>query len=158
MDALVAYAAESGFEVCAQELREFRENSRKFLEARMKKAERKKAQLTPGAKALYEMMALSETDSEVRERLEALGADVTCEELIAYGREKGFIFDEQDLDAVGNDILEPSDELSEEELELVAGGTTLVVAFIVAGFIVAGVGIGLFVGGVWAVVKTVAKG
>ena len=29
------------------------------------------------------------------------------------------------MDAVGKDILEPSDELSEEELEMVAGGTTV---------------------------------
>ncbi|MCL2069234.1 MAG: Nif11 family protein, partial [Oscillospiraceae bacterium] len=38
MDALSAYARESGFEVSAQELREFRESTLKFLEAQIKKA------------------------------------------------------------------------------------------------------------------------
>ena len=139
MDALVAYARESGFEVSAQELLELRENSRKLLESRMKKAEAQKAGQTPGVQAIYAMMALAETDSEVAKKLEALvgDEDVTRAELIAYGKEKGFIFDEQDLDAVGRDILEPSDELSEEELELVAGGTTSVLfGVIVVGAIV----------------------
>ena len=122
MDALAAYAQESGFSVSAQELQSFRENSLKFLEAKMKKAEEQKAAQSPGVQAIYALMALAETDSEVARQLEAMGPDVTRAELIAFGKEKGFIFGEGDLDAVGKDILEPSDELSEEELELVAGG------------------------------------
>ena len=36
---------------------------------------------------------------------------------------KEFFVTERDIQAVGEDILEPSDELSDEELELAAGGT-----------------------------------
>ena len=56
MDALSAYARECGFEVSAQELIEFRESTLKFLEARIKKAEAQKAELTPGVKAVYALM------------------------------------------------------------------------------------------------------
>jgi predicted ribosomally synthesized peptide with nif11-like leader len=42
--------------------------------------------------------------------------------IIAYGRELGFEFDEKDLEELGSNVLEQSDELSEEELEMVSGG------------------------------------
>ena len=90
----------------------------------MNKGIEQRAELTPCAKAFYAMLKLAETNEEVREQLERMAQDTTREELIAYGKEKGFIFDEQDLEAVSKDILEPTDELNEEELEKVAGGTT----------------------------------
>ena len=77
--------------------------------------------LSPGAKEFYAFMKLADTNDEMALRLVEL-ANSTPEELIAFGAEKGFAFDKQDMLAVGKDILEPSDELSEEELELVAGG------------------------------------
>ncbi|MCL2069232.1 MAG: Nif11-like leader peptide family natural product precursor [Oscillospiraceae bacterium] len=152
-DAISAYAQECGFEVSAQELGQLRENSRKFIEARMKKAEAQKAQLTPGVQALYALMELAETDSEVAKELEALGPDVTRAQLIAYGKEKGFVFGEQDLDDVGKDALDQSEELSDEELELVAGGTTAVAGFVIAGILIAGAVTGAFVISVWALVS-----
>ena len=144
VDALAAYAMESGFEVSASKLREFREDSMRLLEPKLKKAEQARASGTPGTQAFYALLELAETDSETASRLEELSTG-TRADLIAYGREKGFIFDEQDLDAVGNDILEPSEELSEEELELVAGGTTAAaVAFVFIGMAIV---LGVFIGG-----------
>jgi len=77
--------------------------------------------------------------------------------------EKGFTFNEQDMQAVGKDILEPSDELSDEELEMAAGGTTAIAVFLlIAGVAVAtgalvgaavGAGVGAAVVGVTAAVK-----
>ena len=123
VDALVAYAKECGFDLNRDELRAYQERQRKLMEAKIKKGAAQKSALPPGAKAFYSLLELGETDEEVREQLERLARDTTREELIAYGKEKGFIFDERDLDAVGKDILELHDELSEEELEMVAGGT-----------------------------------
>ena len=124
MDALAAYARELGYDVFAQELREYRKVTIGRLEDRVKKA--RQEQSGPGAQALLALIELGETDSEVAKRLEELG-DATREEFIAYGREKGFVFNEQDLDEVGKNILQPTDELSDEELEMVAGGTSGIV-------------------------------
>ena len=90
-------------------------------------------------RAFCALLESVETDKEVEKRLEELSAG-TQEELIAYGREKGFTFNGQDLQAVGKDTLEPSDELNDEELELVAGGTTLA-AVGVGAMVVLGVGL-----------------
>ena len=153
MDALAAYAAESGFDITAHELREYREKTLRLLEAKVKKADEQKAALSPGTQAIYALMELAETDSEVAKELEALGPDVTRAQLIAYGKEKGFVFGEQDLDDVGKDALDQSEELSDEELELVAGGTTAVAGFVIAGILIAGAVTGAFVISVWALVS-----
>ena len=122
VDALSAYAKELGCDISTEELREYQDKARELLNGRLqRKLAKPDAALSPGAQAFCALMKLSETDEEVEKRLTEL-AGGTPEELIAYGREKGFVFDEQDMLAFGKDILEPSDELSEEELELVAGG------------------------------------
>ena len=149
-DALSAYVKELGYDISVQELHEYREQTYKQLESKLKKAQEKKAAQTPGVQAFYGLMALAETDKEVEKRLEELG-DSTTSELVAYGKEKGFIFDEQDLDTVGNDVLDPSEELSDEELELVAGGTTIVASAFIIVAVIAFIGIGA------AVVKAVTS-
>ena len=52
--------------------------------------------------------------------------------MIAYGKEKGFHFTEEDMKVVTYERLEAFDELSDADLENVAGGAearTLVAAF-----------------------------
>ena len=138
LDALGAYARDLGYDVSPEELREYQDKARQLLKSRLEKAQRSDAPLSPGAREFFALIKLSETDESVAERLAELGAG-TPEALIAYGREKGFIFDEQDMQAIGKDILEPSDELSDEELELAAGGTTLVLlGFLAVGLVAAG--------------------
>ena len=126
MDALAAYARGLGYNVSPEELRQYRDKARRLVEERIKRQERQGLSPTPGARAFYALLELAETDSEVANRLEELGGG-SRQELIAYGREKGFVFDEQDLDTVGKDILQPTDELSEEELEMVAGGASVII-------------------------------
>ena len=155
MDSLAAYAREQGYDVSPQELRKCREQAVQLAKIRMRglaaQAQRPEASVSPGVREFYALLALGKTDKEVGKRLEEL-AEGDPEQLIAYGREKGFTFTGQDLQLIGNAILEPTDELSEEELEMVAGGTTLVAAFLVGGFLVAaiaivGVGVGFGVAG-----------
>ena len=140
MEALAAYAKELGYDVSPEALREHQANSLKLIKGRVKKSKETKAAVRPGMKDFYALLELAEADPEVAKRLEELGI-ATREELIAYGKEKGFVFDEQDLEAVGSDILEPEDELSEEELELVAGGTTLLAIGVGAGILLIVVGV-----------------
>ena len=136
-DALVAYAKEQGYDFSPEELREYQDKARDLLKSRLQKAQQPDTPKRPGEEAFYELTKLADTDGEVGKRLAELAAG-TPEELIAYGKEKGFIFDRQDMLTIGKDILEPSDELSDEELELVAGGTTAFLIMLGIGAIVAG--------------------
>jgi len=123
MDALASYAKELGYDVSAEELRTYTNDALKMLTGKLQKkaAGPQKAQ-SPGAKAFFSLVKLAETDEDVALRLNEL-AEATPEELIAYGADLGFVFTEQDMLDIGKDILEPSDELSDEDLELVAGGS-----------------------------------
>ena len=139
MDALAAYARELGYEFSLEELREYQDKAQRVLNIRMQKMQGQlEATLTPGVREFYALMKMGEADEEVGERLAELNTG-TIEELIAYGREMGFYFSEQDIHDVGRYILESSDELSDEELELAAGGTTVLVAFGVSAAIVLGI-------------------
>jgi len=141
VDALAAYARELGYNVSQEELREYQEKAQRVLKNRMQKKLRQSevfSNLTPGAREFYALMKLAETDEETAKRLEELNTG-TLKELIAYGEENGFIFNEQDIQSFGKDILEASDELSDEELEMAAGGTTVLVAFGVSAAIVLGI-------------------
>ena len=139
MDALAAYARELGYELSTEELREYQDKARRILENRMqKKLEQLEATLNPGARELHALIKMGEADEEMAKRLAELYTS-TPEELIAYGKEKGFVIHEKDIQAFGKEILEPSDELSDDELELAAGGTTVLVAFGVSAAIVLGI-------------------
>ena len=98
------------------------DKAQKLLKAKMrKKLAKPNVSISPGAKEFYALIKLAENDEEVAKRLTEL-VEGAPEELIAYGKEKGFTFDAQDMQAIGENILEPTDELSDEELELAAGG------------------------------------
>jgi len=135
LDALAAYAAELGYDISAAELQEYQDKALQSIKGRIQKIQQSEASLSPGVKDFYKLIELSDKNEEVAKRLAELGTG-TPEELIAYGKEKGFIFDKQDMKSVANEIIEPKDELSEEELEQVAGGVVL--AFLMAGAAVAG--------------------
>ena len=130
-DALSAYARDLGYDVSADEIRAYQDKARDLIKGRLKKAAQSDATLSPGVNAFYALMKHAEANAEVAKRLEELSGGAP-DALIAYGKEQGFSFNEQDLATVGKDILEPSNELSEEELELAAGGLTLSVAALAA--------------------------
>ena len=142
-EALAAYAREKGFNVSADALRECQNKARELLNIRLqKKLAEPKAALSPGAKAFFDFMKMAEGNSEMEARLEEL-ATGTPEQLIAYGKENGFTFDRQDMLDIGKEILEPTDELNDEELEMVAGGIVDLIALAV--FV--GIGLGVAVAG-----------
>ena len=150
IEALAAYAVELGYDVSAEELRRYTDSAVKMLNAKLQeKAARPEAAKSPGTQAFLTLTKLADTDENVAKRLEEL-AEGTPEELIAYGAQMGFVFTKQDLVDIGKDVLEPTDELSEEELELVAGGltVTLGLAVVVGLFMAGGVAAGLVAGGV----------
>jgi len=136
-DKVSAYAKEMGFDVSSEELREYQDMAIRILDSRIQKLKQSEATLSPGAKEFYKLIELSETDEDVANRMVELGSG-TVNDLIAYGKEKGFTFTEQDIKAVSKDIMDSSDELSEEELEMVAGG----VLFAFAAAVVVGVALG----------------
>ena len=121
MDALAAYTREQGYDLSAEELREQRDKTRQFFKDRVQKMRQPDASLSPGAREFVKLLKLGETDEEVGKRLSefTLGSG---DELIAYGKEKGFNFNRQDMKDFAESIMQPSDGLSEEELELAAGG------------------------------------
>jgi len=144
VDATIAYARELGYDISPDELQKYQNQAREIIKGRMRKVRQEQAQapLSPGAKAFFEMINLADTDEAVAERLTEL-ATAAPEELIAYGKEKGFVFDEKDMQAIGDSILEPTDELSDEELEMAAGGIVDLIALAV--FV--GIGLGVAVAG-----------
>ena len=155
VDALAAFAKERGYDVSPEELRSYTDGARELLKSKLQQAQRESgASQSPGVKAFFALMKLGESDDEVGKRLEELSGG-TAEELIAYGAELGFLFSREDMLDIGKDILEPSDELSDEEMERVAGGvidlTSLAVVFAGIGLSVAlagGVGVAAGVGAV----------
>ena len=139
VEAMTDYARSLGYDVSAEELQRYKDKTEELLKARLLKAQGPEVSLSPGTRDFYALINLAETDAEVDKRLGELAAG-TKEELIAYGREKGFNFDEKDIEGISESILEPSDELSDEELEMAAGGTTLA-AVGVGAMVVLGVGL-----------------
>ena len=121
MDALAAYAREQGYDFSAEELREQQDKAQQLIKDRVQKMRQPDASLSPGAQEFSKLVKLGETDEEVGKRLAefTLGS---ADELIAYGKEKGFNFNRQDMKDFAESIMQPSDGLSEEELELAAGG------------------------------------
>ena len=127
MDALATYAREQGFDVSAEELGAYQAGARDMqkahAQAKMQKADTFR-DLSPGTQAFHALIKRGEEDDVVAARLAEL-ATAPPEDLIAYGRELGYDFKEQDMQTFGQAILESSDELTDEELELAAGGTTV---------------------------------
>ena len=122
-DTLAAYAKDKGFDVTPEELREYQEKALQMMKSRVLNLQ-PDGSLSDGAKEFLRFIKNADDDEIMAKRLVELGSG-TPGEVIAYGREKGFIFNEQDMQAVSKDILKPTDELDEEELEMVAGGTTI---------------------------------
>ena len=140
MDALAAYAREHGYDFSPEELREKRDKARQFIKDRVQKMRQPDASLSSGAQEFGKLVKLGETDEEVGKRLSGFTLG-SADELIAYGKEKGFNFNRQDMKDFADSIMKPSDGLSEEELELAAGGCVglAVSVYMVAAFMGAAV-------------------
>ena len=144
MTALAGYAHELGYDVTAEELTAFGSKAKQIIEAKWKEIEAGKESLSAGAKQFIAFSQLADTDPEVAKRITE--ASKSPQEMVAYGKEKGFTFDAQDMEEVAKKLMEQEEELSDEELEAVAGGTTLFVLLVVAGMGAVGAAVGVAVG------------
>ena len=152
MAALAAYAHELGYEVTAEELTAFRSKTMQSLETKLKELEADKTSMSDGSKQFVEFSKLADTDEEVAKRITE--ASKNPQELIAYGKEKGFVFDMDDMKEVAKKLMEQEEELSDEELEAVAGGVTVAVGvalgitavIVLVGGVAVGVGVAAAVG------------
>ncbi|MCL6611574.1 MAG: Nif11-like leader peptide family natural product precursor [Peptococcaceae bacterium] len=151
LDAIVAYGKELGYEFDRQELEELRSKVAELYKARIKKnLEKAAAQVKeqrPGMQNLNRFVQLVGENAEIAQKVQEISFD-DPKGIIAYAGELGFEFDERDLEEFGNRMLEQSDELSEEELEQVAGGAAPVIAVFLASAAVVGVSAVAVVGGV----------
>ena len=86
---------------------------------------------------LHQFVQLVGENKEIAEKMQEISFD-DPKAIIAYAKDLGFEFDEKDLEEFGGNMLEQSDELSEEELEMVSGGFVGVVVFLMVAVLVAG--------------------
>jgi predicted ribosomally synthesized peptide with nif11-like leader len=125
VDAIIAYGKELGFEFDRQEFDELRKKVIELHKVRIKKNMEKAAATAdmqrPGMRNLHRFVRLVGENKEIAEKVQEISFG-DPKAIIAYGRELGFEFDEKDLEELGSNVLEQSDELSEEELEMVSGG------------------------------------
>jgi len=152
MTALAAYAHELGYEVTAEELTTFTNKTKQALEAKWKELNASKESISDGAKQFMEFSKLADTDGEVAKQITE--ASKSPQDLIVYGKKKGFTFDTKDMEEVAKKLMEQKDELSDDELAGVAGGTIVgfAISVLVVGAIV-GFGVGAIVGSVLTVGK-----
>jgi len=126
LEAIAAYARELGYEFDRQELEEVMNKVTELYGTRIKKNLEKAIaagdkEQRPGMRNLHRFVQLVGENAEIAKKMQEIGfSDPGA--IIAYAREHGFEFDERDLEEFGSQMLEQSDELSEEELEQVAGG------------------------------------
>lgn len=86
---------------------------------------------------LHRFVQLVGENKEIAEKMQEISFD-DPKAIIAYAKDLGFEFDEKDLEEFGGNMLEQSDELSEEELEMVSGGFVGVVVFLMVAGLAAG--------------------
>ena len=126
MTAIAAYACELGYEVTTDELTAHNNKTKQVLEAKWKELDAGKESLSDGAKQFMEFSKLADADTEVAKRITEMYK--SPQEMITYGKEKGFSFDTKDMEEVAKKFMEQEEELSDDELEAVAGGTTVAIA------------------------------
>jgi len=123
MTAIAAYACELGYEVTTDVLTAHNNKTKQVLEAKWKELDDGKESLSDGAKQFMEFSKLADADTEVAKRITEMYK--SPQEMINYGKEKGYSFDTKDMEEVAKKFMEQEEELSDDELEAVAGGVTL---------------------------------
>lgn len=142
VDALIAYGKELGYEFDRQDIKEVRKKVIELNRVRIKKNLEKAAaaaakEQRQGMRNLHRFVQLVGENKEIAEKMQEISFD-DPKAIIAYAKDLGFEFDEKDLEEFGGNMLEQSDELSEEELEMVSGGFVGVVVFLMVAVLVAG--------------------
>ena len=138
--ALAAYTCELGFDFTPDDMKDFMSGLQQEIGSKWKNIESVQT-LSSGAKQFMAFSKLADADAETAKQIAELSKNP--QDLIAYGKEKGFDFDEKDIKEVAKELMEQEEELSDEELESVAGGVTLFLAVaIIAGVVAVSAGVG----------------
>ena len=138
--ALAEYARELGYDLSPDEIKHFLAGTQKEIESKWSNLDSEQT-LSDGAKQFMAFSKLADADAETAKQIAELSKNP--QDLIAYGKEKGFDFDEKDIKEVAKELMEQEEELSDEELESVAGGVTLFLAVaIIAGVVAVSAGVG----------------
>ena len=162
VDALIAYGKELGYEFDRQDIKEVRKKVIELNRVRIKKNLEKAAaaaakEQRQGMRNLHRFVQLVGENKEIAEKMQEISFD-DPKAIIAYAKDLGFEFDEKDLEEFGGNMLEQSDELSEEELEMVSGGFVGVVVFLmVAGLAAGAIAAGALAAGSSSTVKLTGK-
>ncbi len=91
-------------------------------------------------------------DEDVRNRAKEIGFNP--EEIIAYGKELGLDFNEEDMNALAEEVGFREDELTEEQLQMIAGGLSTTSLVLLGGIAAGASAVGAVLGG--SAVGTVA--
>jgi predicted ribosomally synthesized peptide with nif11-like leader len=126
VDAIIAYGKELGYEFDRQDIEELRKKVIELHKVRIKKnlekaADAEDKEQRPGMRNLQRFVQLVGENKEIAEKVREISFG-DPKAIIAYAKDLGFEFDEKDLEEFGGNVLGQSDELSEEELEMVSGG------------------------------------
>ena len=139
VDALIAMQG-TGYEFDRQDIKEVRKKVIELNRVRIKesgKVRRWAKEQRQGMRNLHRFVQLVGENKEIAEKMQEISFD-DPKAIIAYAKDLGFEFDEKDLEEFGGNMLEQSDELSEEELEMVSGGFVGVVVFLMVAGLAAG--------------------
>jgi predicted ribosomally synthesized peptide with nif11-like leader len=132
-DAIVAYGKDLGYDFDRQDIKELRKKVIDLHKIRIKKNLEKSPaaddkEQRPGMRNLHRFVQLIGENKEIAEKVQEISFD-DPKAIISYAKDLGFEFDEKDLEEFGSNVLGQSDELSEEELEMVSGGFVGLVVF-----------------------------
>jgi len=141
--ALAEYASELGYDLSPDEIKYFLAGKQQEIEATWSNLGSEQT-LSDGAKQFMAFSKLADTDAKIAEQIAELSG---CpQELIAYGKEKGFNFDENDIKEVAKKLMEREEEISDTELETVVGGTLIVGLALLGTVALVSAGVGAAVG------------
>ena len=124
IDALVAYGKELGYDFGRRDVEDARRQiDDLFTNITGRKLDELKAapDISPGVRAVAGFARAIQSNRTIAAKISGFGFD-DPEAIIALGNRLGFIFDKQDLAAFADHLLPATAELSDEELELAAGG------------------------------------
>jgi len=155
--ALAAYARELGYDLTPGDISELKVKAQQLIGDKWRQLD--ESAMSVGAKQFMEFSKLAETNNDIAKGVAGLSGNP--QGLIEYGKEKGFVFNARDMEEVAKKLMAQEEELSDDELESVAGGITLTVLAVIGavglvGGLVGGAAAGAAVVGAVAVVTAVA--
>ncbi len=162
--ALIDYARDLGFEINEEDLKELGEKATEAFKKQVKRRtqkliadlEKDPSYENSSMKNLLQFIKHSEEDDDVKGKLNELST-TDPSAIVDYAKDLGYEFTAKDLDDFGKALLDQEEELSDEELDQVAGGVIDLVSLGIFAAAVAGAGAVVVVGAGVAVVGVAAS-